>query len=691
MFSGEVKKFKFCHCSLNQSSMDFKGNCDRILKSIKLAVDQDCSYRVGAELEVSGYGCDDHFKELDTFNHSWETIGAILKSNYSLQITVDVSMPVIHRSVAYNCRVIIAQNKIVLIRPKMHLADDGNYREKRFFVPWERPHESFDLDKYYLPKYIQELTGQEFCMFGFANLKFRDLTVGLEICEEVFRLNSHTRNSYLNCDVIFGTNGSHFQVGKISTRFKIIQEILQKSKGVYVYANAVGFDGGTMYFDGTNIVMDKTGLVQLGEVCCMKDMCCSFTVIDAEGSRKARLSDNSIMEETAVAYTIPTIPIDVYICLTKDPITKRMDYYKVDSQEKQFLDASSSYLWDYIRKSGSSGCFIPLSGGADSGVTAMIIFHMAERLLKYFKDGEPFVTSEIRRVVGQKDFSPSKPQDLVAKLLVTAYLGSKNSSEATRKRSNELAAFIGSVHYNFEIDEIVTSFEKAVKEVMELTMKFQANGGTWQEDLALQNLYSRVRMVFSYLLAQVVPIALKRPGFLLVLACGNLDESLTGYFTKYDCSSGDLNLIGSLFKVQIRSILALLYKTHGCEAINDILQAKPSAELKPVSASQTDEEDLGLTFEEIFLIATERCTFRGGLLSLYAEMKEKFPDIPDIHKKIDIFFTRYSRNRHKMVVATPTLHLTGENCAAGRFDLRPIIYADQYAYEKGMLKRIAQD
>lgn len=35
--------------------------------------------------------------------------------------------PIIHKSTNYNCRVIIANGKIVLIRPKMWMANDGNY------------------------------------------------------------------------------------------------------------------------------------------------------------------------------------------------------------------------------------------------------------------------------------------------------------------------------------------------------------------------------------------------------------------------------------------------------------------------------------------------------------------------------------------------------------------------------------
>lgn len=43
-----------------------------------------------------------------------------------------------HRNVRYNCRVIFLNRKILLIRPKMALANEGNYRELRWFTPWTR-------------------------------------------------------------------------------------------------------------------------------------------------------------------------------------------------------------------------------------------------------------------------------------------------------------------------------------------------------------------------------------------------------------------------------------------------------------------------------------------------------------------------------------------------------------------------
>ncbi|CAA9997357.1 unnamed protein product [Nesidiocoris tenuis] len=70
------------------------------------------------------------------------------------------------------------------------------------------------------------------------------------------------------------------------------------------------------------------------------------------------------------------------------------------------------------------------------------------------------------------------------------------------------------------------------------------------------SLQARVRMVIAYLFSQLVLWARNRQGGLLVLGSANVDESLRGYLTKYDCSSADVNPIGGISKIDLRSFLA---------------------------------------------------------------------------------------------------------------------------------------
>lgn len=56
-------------CNLDQWALDFSGNLERVKQSIKIAKEKGARYRMGPELELSGYGCQDHFLETDTYTH----------------------------------------------------------------------------------------------------------------------------------------------------------------------------------------------------------------------------------------------------------------------------------------------------------------------------------------------------------------------------------------------------------------------------------------------------------------------------------------------------------------------------------------------------------------------------------------------------------------------------------------------
>ncbi|KAJ7985802.1 hypothetical protein DPEC_G00344250 [Dallia pectoralis] len=95
-------------------------------------------YRLGPELEICGYGCADHFYESDTLLHCFQVLRKLLESPVTQDIICDVGMPIMHHNVRYNCRVIFLNRKILLIRPKMLLANYGNNREFRWFSPWNK-------------------------------------------------------------------------------------------------------------------------------------------------------------------------------------------------------------------------------------------------------------------------------------------------------------------------------------------------------------------------------------------------------------------------------------------------------------------------------------------------------------------------------------------------------------------------
>ena len=166
-------------CGLNNDPLDFKNNYRRIHQSIEECKRLNCSIRVGGELEITGYSCEDHFLEYDTTFHSWDVVKDLLVSGVTNGIVAEVGCPVLHKAALYNGRVVLFNSKIVGVRVKMILADGGNYFETRYFSYWRHPRK---VDEFMLPQVIQEVTGQKVVPIGSFILNFNDTNVAYEIC-----------------------------------------------------------------------------------------------------------------------------------------------------------------------------------------------------------------------------------------------------------------------------------------------------------------------------------------------------------------------------------------------------------------------------------------------------------------------------------------------------------------------------
>lgn len=98
------------------------------------------------------------------------------------------------------------------MRPKLYLANDGNYREPRWFASWKHARQVVDLK---LPDSITRITGQQTAPFGDAALSFRDTMLASETCEELFTPNAANIPLALNgVEIISNGSGSHHEVSR---------------------------------------------------------------------------------------------------------------------------------------------------------------------------------------------------------------------------------------------------------------------------------------------------------------------------------------------------------------------------------------------------------------------------------------------------------------------------------------------
>lgn len=358
------------------------------------------------------------------------------------------------------------------------------------------------------------------------------------------------------------------------------------------------------------------------------------------------------------------------------------------------------WMWDYLRRSKQAGFFIPLSGGIDSCATSMIVYSMCRMVYEAFHAGNEQVISDVEFLT-PSGFEFDTPQTLADIIFHTTFMGTVNSSRETRYRAKELASVIGAYHIDMNMDSVVTSLRQLFTTVTGFTARFRSDGGSPPENLALQNIQARLRMVIAYFLAQLLPWTRNRSGSLLVLGSANVDETLRGYLTKYDCSSADINPIGGISKTDLKSFIlyastAPEFKTVDGERfalLEDFITAVPTAELEPITKDyvQSDEADMGMTYPELSVFGRLRKIDRLGPYSMFTKLVHIWSHLtPDqVATKVKLFWRMYAINRHKSTTLTPAYHAEGYSPDDNRFDLRPFLYNSSWSWPFSMIDKAA--
>ncbi|XP_030439797.1 glutamine-dependent NAD(+) synthetase [Syzygium oleosum] len=691
-----MRLLKVATCNLNQWAMDFDCNVKNIKESIAEAKGAGAVIRLGPELEITGYGCEDHFLELDTVAHAWECLKDLLLGDWTDGILCSFGMPIIKGSERYNCQVLCMNRKIIMIRPKMWLANDGNYRELRWFTPWKQKNQ---LDDFQLPSEISEAVSQKTVPFGYGYIQFLDTAVAAEVCEELFTpLPPHTELALNGVEVFMNASGSHHQLRKLDVRLHAFIGATYYRGGVYMYSNHQGCDGGRLYYDGCSCVIVNGDMVAQGSQFSLKDVEVVIAEIDLDAVASFRGSISSFQEQASAKTKVPSVAAPYNLCQSfhlrmclSGPLK-----IKYHSPEEEIALGPGCWLWDYLRRSGASGFLLPLSGGADSSSVAAIVGCMCQLVVKEIANGDEEVKADAIRIGRYADGQfPTDSKEFAKRIFYTVYMGTENSSEATRSRAKLLADEIGAWHLDVCIDNVVSALLSLFEKLTGKRPRYKVDGGSNAENLGLQNIQARIRMVLAFMLASLLPWVHNKSGFYLVLGSSNVDEGLRGYLTKYDCSSADINPIGSISKQDLRSFLRWAANHLGYSSLAEVEAAPPTAELEPIRSnySQLDEVDMGMTYEELSVYGRLRKIFRCGPVSMFQNLCYRWGTKltpAEVAEKVKHFFKYYSINRHKMTVLTPSYHAESYSPEDNRFDLRQFLYNVRWPFQFRKIDELVQ-
>ena len=318
------------------------------------------------------------------------------------------------------------------------------------------------------------------------------------------------------------------------------------------------------------------------------------------------------------------------------------------SKEEEFTHALTLGLFDYMRKSWSRGFVVSLSGGADSAACATLVGLMIERFtaelgLDAWSQRVPYL-----------GFGPDVTKEAIKEALLTCvYQSTKNSSETTRRAAETVAQAVGARFDVWDVEEMVGKMRGLVEGTLEREL-------TWErDDHTLQNVQARVRAPGIWMLANALNA--------LLVSTSNRSEAAVGYATMDGDTSGGLSPIAGIDKAFLREWLRWM-ETTGSEDFPPIPELTvinaqaPTAELRPLEHTQTDEDDL-MPYPLLDAIEGAAIRDKRSPREVREEMRLRFPQYePErLEGWIVRFFQLWSRNQWKRERYAPSFHLDDKN------------------------------
>jgi NAD+ synthase (glutamine-hydrolysing) len=419
----------------------------------------------------------------------------------------------------------------------------------------------------------------------------------------------------------------------------------------YIYTNLLGNEAGRVIYDGGALIASGGALLAAGPRLSFAPWQVTSAVIDVDANRMstARLASfqpdvgRANPLEVACPYDWPEVESN-----RAKPQTAEWET-SPHLKEEEFTRAVTLGLFDYMRKSRSQGFVVSLSGGADSSAVSCLVAMMVE--MAYAELGDEAFNETLRHI-------PNLPKALnnrgrMRHLLYCVYQRTINSGLDTQKCASALAESLGATWSCLDVEPLVDGYVSGIEELLGRKL-------TWQtDDVALQNIQARVRGPSVWLLANVKNA--------LLLSTSNRSEAAVGYATMDGDTCGGLCPIAGIDKAFLLEWLRWLETKgprgmHPISALAAVNNLQPTAELRPPTSKQTDEDDL---MPYRVLDAIERAAIRDKQppLEVYRAVQPQFPQYGPAEMRlwVERFFRLWCRNQWKRERYAPSFHLDDEN------------------------------
>jgi NAD+ synthase (glutamine-hydrolysing) len=661
-----VNRIRLGAVALNQTPLDWDTNCRHIRAALDAAREAGVGILCLPELCITGYGCEDMFFAAGVQRRAMELLCDLVPDTQGL--VACLGLPVYHDGGVYNAAAVACDGRLLGLVAKQHLAGDGIHYEPRWFRRWP-------------PGAVNEVEiGDKAYPLGDLLFECGGVRIGLEICRDAWVADrTGARLAQRGADVLLNPSASHFAFAKQLVRERFVLEGSRSFCVSYAYCNLLGNEAGRAIYDGGTLIASGGKMLVRGPRFSFADWLLTTAVIDVTSTRRikaesfpdAPTGDDGGLVVDAFEYPDVNEPIGAVAVrsgIGSARLTKSVPGHPEwetgpHPKEEEFARSVALALFDYLRKSHSRGFVISLSGGADSSAVAVLV-HLAFQLggretglgqltSKLTTDGRvPDVLEAIFGKFEATDFRQAV-LEMINSLLTCVYQSTRNSSAETLAAARDVARAVGARFREWNIDSVVDQYIDTVGSAIDRKLHWESH------DVALQNIQARARGPGIWLLANLHNA--------LLLTTSNRSEAAVGYATMDGDTCGGLAPIAGIDKAFLLDWLKWMETTGPAgvgplPALSVVNRLRPTAELRPPAASQTDEADL---MPYRVLNAIERAAIRDKMLpvEVFQAVQPLFPQHSpkQLGEWVERFFRLWCRNQWKRERYAPSFHLDDEN------------------------------
>lgn len=237
---------------------DIEYNVLQIESLIAQAEGQGVEIVVFPELCLTGYSCQDLFKEQLLIDKAEESLLVLLDFTRKLDIICVVGLPVQVGALLYNCAAVIQNGQLLGVVPKTYLPNYGEFYEKRWFASASE----LTATDIYLAGSPIRITHEPQLFTTTDGVIF-----GIEICEDVWAPTPPSnRLSLAGADIILNLSASDELIGKHDYLKALLSQQSARTMSGYVYSSC-GFGESTqdVVYGGNAMIYENGQLLCEGD------------------------------------------------------------------------------------------------------------------------------------------------------------------------------------------------------------------------------------------------------------------------------------------------------------------------------------------------------------------------------------------------------------------------------------------